>query len=149
MRLLFALLIGLSFLFTAFADDATTATTPTAKEASTVFDISSLVAKLPCLHQTALYSIPNNEVRYAMSFTLISFFNDHLNIDAGYCPSGEIIAAASLKLFNIGKIVKIPLLEYITFEPFGYYGREGIGSGKGKFGEEDYGAGIKFLSIKF
>lgn len=115
---------------------------------SATLDLSTLIAKLPCLNQAVLYSWDTNRVKYAMSFTVMSFFKDRIKFDAMYVPSSEVGALASFKLFNLGEWIKFPLLEYIEFEPFVYYGLRNIGSGDG-IGEGDYGAGAKIISIKF
>lgn len=128
------------------AVEATTSEIENGKSAT--LDLSTLIAKLPCLNQAVLYSWDTNSVKYAMSFTVVSFFDDRIKLDAMYVPSTEIGALASVKLFNLGKWVKFPLLEYIEFEPFVYYGLRNIGSGDG-IGEGDYGAGAKIISIKF
>ena len=120
------------------------------KEQSATLDLSTLIAKLPCLNQAILYSIEENKTKYAMSFTVVSFFNDKINLDAMYVPSSEIGALVSFKLFNLGKWVKFPLLEYIEFQPFVYAGLYNIGSGNDMASSDiDYGAGAKIISIKF
>jgi hypothetical protein len=156
-KIMFVIIAVLMLCSLAFAQEASTTTpavatttTPTALEEgkSATLDLSTLIAKLPCLNQAVLYSWDTNFVKYAMSFTVISFFNDRINLDAMYVPSSEVGVLASIKLFNLGKWVKFPLLEYIEFQPFVYYGLRNIGSGDG-IGEGDYGAGAKIISIKF
>lgn len=131
-----------------FAEETTTEVTSEATETDATLDLTTLVAKLPCLNQAILYSWDDNEVKYAMSFTVVSLLNDHINLDAMYVPATEVGGLISAKLFNLGNWVKFPLLEYIEFEPFVYYGLKDIGSGS-DIGEADYGAGVKLLSIKF
>ncbi len=133
----------------AFADDITTVAAID-KEKSATLDLSTLIAKLPCLNQAVLYSWESNQVKYAMSFTVVSLFNEYLNIDAMYVPTSEVGALASIKLFNLGKWIKFPLLEYIEFQPFIYFGMKNIGSGGDLLDSDiDYGAGAKIISIKF
>jgi len=117
-------------------------------ETSATLDLSTLIAKLPCLNQAILYSWDSNAVKYAMSFTIISFFDSTLKIDCMYVPSTEVGVLASIKLLDVGKWIQFPILKYIELEPFVYYGIKKLGSGEG-IGESDYGAGIKIISIKF
>jgi hypothetical protein len=152
-KIMFIVIAVLMLYSLAFAQEASTTTTPATTTAleegkSATLDLSTLIAKLPCLNQAVLYSWDRNAVKYAMSFTVISLFNDRINFDAMYVPSSEVGALASVRLFNLGKWVKFPLLEYIEFQPFVYYSLRNIGSGDG-IGEGDYGAGAKIISIKF
>lgn len=146
----------LSYFGFAIADDTTTSNTTTSVSSdategtSATLDLSTLIAKLPCLNQAILYSWESNSVKYAMSFTVISLFNDKVNLDAMYVPSSEIGGLVSFKLFNLGDWVKFPLLEYIEFQPFAYVGMKNIGSGSDLLSSDlDYGAGAKIISIKF
>jgi hypothetical protein len=127
-----------------------TTTSDATEGTSATLDLSTLIAKLPCLNQAILYSWESNSVKYAMSFTVISLFNDKINLDAMYVPSSEIGALASFKLFNLGEWIKFPLLEYIEFQPFVYAGMKNIGSGSDLLSSDlDYGVGAKIISIKF
>ena len=151
--IVFFALICLPAFATEEATVNTTATTPQAPVTSTI-DLSTLLSKLPCLNQDVLYSIKNNTVQYGVDFTVIGFWEDsdkntRININLGYTPTEEIFASISFRPFNIGKFVQIPLIQYITFEPYAYYGQNGIGKGKQGWGEGDYGAGVKLVSIKF
>ena len=127
-----------------FAADTTT---ETETSSSATLDLGTLVAKLPCLNQAVLYSYDDNQTKYAMSFTVMKLFN-YVKIDAMYVPSSEVGGLVSVKLFNVGKFIQFPLLEYVEFEPFVYAGVANIGGG-GDLGEADWGAGVKLISIKF
>ncbi len=130
--------------------DSITPTVAVETPTSATLDLGTLVAKLPCLSQAVLYSWDSNSVKYAMSFTVISFLKDKINIDAMYVPSSEIGGLVSIKLFNLGEWVKFPLLEYIEFQPFVYFGLKNIGSGNQVLkSDADYGVGAKLISIKF
>lgn len=128
----------------AFAADTTT---ETETSSSATLDLGTLVAKLPCLNQAVLYSYDDNQTKYAMSFTVMKLFN-YVKFDAMYVPSSEVGGLVSVKLFNVGKFIQFPLLEYVEFEPFVYAGVANIGGG-GDLGEADWGAGVKLISIKF
>lgn len=120
------------------------------EEHSATLDLGSLIAKLPSLSQAVCYSLESNKVKYAMSFTVISVLNDYINLDAMYVPSDEVGALLSVKLFNLGKWVKFPILEYIEFQPFVYVGIKNIGCGNDLLNSDvDKGVGAKIISIKF
>jgi len=152
---IFGVLISLFCTFGVYAEEIIVETTVETMaedventKTDATFDLTTLVAKLPCLNQAILYSWDDNKVKYAMSFTVISLFDDHINIDTMYVPATELGGLMSVKLFNLGNWIKFPLLKYIEFEPFIYYGIKDIGSGN-NIGESDYGAGVKLLNIKF
>lgn len=149
-----ALMLLAAAIARASADDIITNTvvTPVVVETPTsaTLDLGTLVAKLPCLSQAVLYSWDSNSVKYAMSFTVVSFLKDKINLDAMYVPSSEIGGLVSIRLFNLGEWVKFPLLEYIEFQPFVYFGLKNIGSGNQLLKSDvDYGLGAKLISIKF
>lgn len=153
--LIFAFILSLFLLserdswFNAYAEEITPSG-GSDKEQSATLDLSTLIAKLPCLNQAILYSWESNQVKYAMSFTVVSFLDDKISLDAMYVPSSEIGTLVSFKLFNLGKWVKFPLLEYIEFQPFAYFGIKNIGSGDDLLiSDADYGCGAKIISIKF
>jgi hypothetical protein len=110
-------------------------------------DLSTLISKFPAFNQDVFYSFTNHQIQYALSATVVSFFNGTINIDAGYTPASEIVALASIKLIDLGTWVTFPIAKYIVMEPFFCIGATNlIGDSQKKF---DYGAGVKIISIKF
>lgn len=104
---------------------------------------------LPAMNQAVIFSLDNSKWEYASTITLVSFLKDDLiKLDAGYTPSQEIIALASIKLVNVGDYIKFPVIEKLTIEPFIYVGLDRIENFK-ELGEYDYGVGAKIISIKF
>jgi len=131
---------------------AVSTTTETVKTTSATLDLSTLVAKLPSLKNSVLYSYNGNQVKYAMSFSVMGFFKmkdgeNFLSIDAMYVPADEVGTMATIKLVNLGKIVNFPILEYINLRPAVFVGAKNIGSGNDI--EFDYGVGLSILDIKF
>lgn len=144
----FIMLFGLLFFVpSAFADEvvSNTVSTVTTGNTSPVVSLSNLFSSIPNVSQSVMYSMQDYEMKYGTSFTLVSFYKDYVKIDLGYVPTTEVIGILSVKLFNIGEYVKIPLLEYIQFEPFIYGGIQNIDA----VIKEDYGVGVKLLSVNF
>jgi len=102
---------------------------------------------IPDLNQAVIYSCDQGKVRYASSLTLITLWNEKIDIDALYISKSEFGAAASIELIDLGDIVKFSILKYVSFEPFVYIAFDNIGSGNTV--ETDYGFGAKLLSLEF
>ncbi len=134
----------------AFAED-TTATTATSTSAT--LDLGTLIGKLPSLKNSVLYSYDDNTVKYAMSFAVAGLFKmsdgeNLISFDAMYVPADEIGGMATIKLFNLGKYITFPILDYINIRPGVFVGANNIGSG-GNDVTFDYGFVVSIIDIKF
>lgn len=116
------------------------------------FTLSDWLKKVPAVHQCLLYNFSDSEFEYASTVTLVSLWNEKINVDIGYSPSQEAIGAVSVKLIEVKDYIKYPILDLLTLEPLVYAGwnRISLGSGNSKAGNEfSFGAGIKIIDIKF
>ncbi|GEM_PF-5947496 len=135
------------------AAPAETTTATTEKTTAATLDLGTLIGKLPSLKNSVLYSFETNQVKYAMSFSVLGFFKmadgeNLVSVDAMYVPADEIGAMATIKLFNLGKYITFPILEYINLRPGVFVGVNNIGSGIDDI-DYDYGAVISIIDIKF
>jgi len=138
-----------------FAEETTTATetTTTTTITETALDLGTLIGKLPSLKNSVLYSYDDNTVKYAMSFQLAGIYKmsdgeNLISLDAMYVPADEIGAMATIKLFNLGKYVTFPILEYINLCPGVFIGANNIGSGSDDI-TFDYGFVVSIIDVKF
>lgn len=155
--ILLILLVSSIFYFNSlvFAEEAvtttTTETTTTTNDAT--LDLSTLIAKLPSLKNSIVYSYNENTVKYAMSFAVAGIWKQEdgenlISIDAMYVPTDEIGGMATIKLVNFGKILNFPLLDYINIRPGIFVAANNIGSGSNDI-EFDWGGVVSLIDIKF
>ena len=133
--ILFALLLTASL---AWADDAS---------------LSSLIALLPTgfnINQATVYSFRDKAPKENSVVRFISFINTtahpegYFHIDLGYIPPAEPTIGFDLQLIDLGKWIQFPVIKYVVFNPYGYYGMKDVGGAN----REDYGAGAIFFQIK-
>src|SRR3990167_8959868 len=89
-------------------------------------NLPNLLAKIPAVHQSVIFSLDENKIDYAVSTTLVQLWNKKISIDLGYSPSVEALGLVSFKLMEVKDYVQFPILKWITIEPFVYIGTKRI-----------------------
>ncbi len=156
-KFLLALVLFFTLTLPVLAQEATTTTTTdeTAQAAATTtpaFNLNTVLAKLPILQNSLLYSIKNNTCTYALSFSVLGFYQmddgeNLISVDALYGLTDELGGMVTLKLIDMGKYVTFPIIKYINLRPGIYATANNIGNG-GEI-ELNYGVGLNIIAVKF
>ena len=155
------LLLLVLILFLAAPVRAQEATTPPATDESIqaavqtttpAFNLNTILSKLPILQNSVLYSLKSNKVTYALSFSVLGFYQmddgeNLISVDALYGLTDELGGMVTLKLVDMGKYVNFPIIKYINLRPGVYATANNIGNGSSV--EFNYGVGLNILAIKF
>ena len=99
--------------------------------------LPELLGKLPDINSAVIYNVNDGEFSYASTFSLVKLFKDKVNIDIGWSPKQEVLAAATFKLVEVKDYIQFQILKYIVIEPGVYIGVDRIGIGPGNAKENN------------